>query len=313
MKDWQTLNYSVPISESIKTGNDEDLLIRGVAINETVTRNGVRYTAEELRTGAPSLRNKPILKDHNNSVDSIVGRTTNNITFDEMNKRVPFEGKIMDPTMKDKIRKGLVTSVSIGARVRDLIEEEYDGEKVITAKGIEFLELSLVGVPADPNAGLFMGFENAVHEAFKIKQTEEIILEPEEKPANEGAKNETTIAEEPIQENYNTGETMEEAKDKAFETQLETLNTTIKEKDAEILKLKETRANEILQKAVETEERVKKMLEEFEKKTAEGTKGKVQNEQEQPTVLEGTTVVRSDRGYAYFQEYANTNAKRLVR
>ena len=295
MKSWKNLNYSVPISESLTTSNDDDLLIRGVAINETVTRNGVRYTAEELRTGAPTLRNKPILKDHDNSVDSIVGRTTNNISFDETNKRIPFEGRIMDESMKQKIKKGLVSSVSIGARVKDLIEEDFNGEKVITAKGIEFLELSLVGVPADPNAGLFMGFDSAVQEAFKIKQSEEEPIIPEE-----GEQDETTIPEEDNQKNYSEDEKMEEEKIKTLEATNETLQKTLAEKEAELAKFKEAEREKLetekFQKAVQDE--VAKKVEEMNKKTEEGTKGKVQNEQEQTTELDGAVIVRADRGFA---------------
>ena len=76
--------------KSLGSGNKKRIKIKGTAINETTTRNGVTYLAEELSVSANSLRNKPILKDHNNSIDSIVGRTTENVYFDINSKSVKF-------------------------------------------------------------------------------------------------------------------------------------------------------------------------------------------------------------------------------
>lgn len=168
-KDWRHLEFFVPIKEVLK--GKEDFVIRGVAINETTTRNNVRYKAEELLKAAPSLRSKPILKDHNNSVDSIVGRTTENVYFNESAKRIEFEGVIRDKKMQEMINDGLIGSVSVGAMVHDLMKEESaDGEgSYLVAKGIDFVEISLVAVPADPNAG----FEKAIMESFKLKEEAE--------------------------------------------------------------------------------------------------------------------------------------------
>ena len=63
-KDWRHLEYVVPIKEASNSG--KDFIIRGIAINETTTRNGITYIAEELEKAAPSFRSRPILKDHNN-------------------------------------------------------------------------------------------------------------------------------------------------------------------------------------------------------------------------------------------------------
>jgi HK97 family phage prohead protease len=148
-------------------------MIRGIAINETTTRNGVKYTGEELKKSAYSMRNRPILKDHNNSVESIVGRTTMNIEYDDAGHYLPFEGRIVDEWTKQRIKEGLITNVSVGAHVQDLAKEKTEEGDVIVAKGIEFVELSLVAVPGDPNAGIFQDFNTAVSESFKIKEREE--------------------------------------------------------------------------------------------------------------------------------------------
>lgn len=165
MRDWKRIEFIVPINENRTVGND--FFIRGVAINETTTRNGITYIAEELDKAASSLQDKPILKDHRNSVDSIVGRTTNNIMFNTVSKSVDFEGRIMDNDIKNKIRDGRIKSVSVGAYVSDIERtKEEDGEEQGIARGIEFVELSLVAVPADPNAG----FAQAIAESLKLKE-----------------------------------------------------------------------------------------------------------------------------------------------
>lgn len=166
MKDWRKFNFVVPIKERFTIENklgEKEFLIRGTAINETTTKNNIKYTAEELSKAAATLRNKPILKNHSNDVDDIVGRTTNNIMFNETSKTLDFEGRIVDEAMQKKIEKGLITSVSVGGVVEDLVEEEDESVKAI---GIEFLELSLVAIPADPQAD----FRKAIFESMKIKK-----------------------------------------------------------------------------------------------------------------------------------------------
>lgn len=185
MESWHQINFSVPIKESAK--KDERFLIRGVAINETITRNGTMFVAEELSKGAESLKNKPILKDHDSTVDSIVGQVTNS-QFSEANKRIEFEGNILDEKIQEKINKGLIKSVSVGAFLKDVeeIKDEDSGETIaFKALGIDFVELSLVAVPADPNAG----FSYAVAEAYKNKS----LSRPDVVVKN---KEETTMAEE---------------------------------------------------------------------------------------------------------------------
>ena len=192
-QDWRHLEFVAPIHEfhqqQASDGNG-DFMIRGTAINETTTRNGITYMAEELQKAAPSFRDKPILKDHTNSVESIVGRTTQNVNFDSIGRNIQFEARIVDSKMKKMIQQGLITSVSIGAMVHELdeveVEESSDSEvttKVI-ARGIEGVEISLVAVPADKNAG----FAQAMAESFKLKSRSQDL---QEKP-----KEETTMAEE---------------------------------------------------------------------------------------------------------------------
>ena len=163
-----TVEFYAPIliSEGVKV--DSDFEIEGTAITETITRNGIKYTAEELESAAPSLKGKPILKDHRNEVDAIVGKVMDS-SFGA--NAVRFRGKIMDEKVKQMVRDGRINNVSIGARVRELKDEESNGEKFVIAKGIEFLELSLTPIPGDPSAGITL--MQAIAEKYDLDEYEE--------------------------------------------------------------------------------------------------------------------------------------------
>ena len=51
----------------------EKIRVCGTAIKPGVSRNGIRYLPEELKNFGPTMTSRPILKDHNASVDSTVG------------------------------------------------------------------------------------------------------------------------------------------------------------------------------------------------------------------------------------------------
>ena len=45
-----------------------------------------------------------------------------------VNKGIQFTGKIMDEKVKEMIKDGRITNVSIGAKVSELVDEEKDGQ-----------------------------------------------------------------------------------------------------------------------------------------------------------------------------------------
>ena len=94
--------------------------------------------------------------------------SSNNINFDIVNKNIPFEAKIMDKGIQEMIKDGRIKSVSVGAFVNNIENSSSEGQQdKMIAKGIDFVELSLVAVPADPNAGFTM----AIAESFKLKNS----------------------------------------------------------------------------------------------------------------------------------------------
>lgn len=256
-KDWRRLEFVAPITEFKRTESaSEPLTITGVAINETTTRNGITYVAEELEAAAPSFRNKPILKDHNNSVDSIVGKTTENVNFNQMAGNITFEAVIVDTKMKQMISQGLVSNVSIGAMVKTIEEvetESNDGQitKQLIARGMEGVEISLVAVPGDKNATL----AQAMFESFELKNQQVIVektgiteekLMAEEKSAIDALREERAKLEEEII-------AMQVEKLKAEKAAIEEAAKVVEAKAAEV---QET-AEEVVEEKTETVEEKK--------------------------------------------------------
>lgn len=179
-KDWRVLEFYVPILETRTIGND--FIVKGVAINETTTRNGIKYIAKELENAAPSFNGKKLLLDHKNEVKSIVGVITNSF-YNPTKHSIDFEGKVMDKDIQNMINDGRITDVSIGASVKDLSENKEEGSR--TAIGLEGHEISFVAVPGDPNANLAMALDNC----FMIKEAydDEGIEDDEEQTDDEAA------------------------------------------------------------------------------------------------------------------------------
>jgi hypothetical protein len=164
-KEMHNLNFyfNVPITE--KSGDitlDKDFIIEGTAINATVTSNNHRFLEEELRSSASSLNGVPLLVDHKNEIEAIKGRVISG-TYMELDKKITFKAKVIDPLMKQMISDGRINSVSVGCAVENCDVE--DG--FLTPRGIQFKELSLVAVPADEGATFSISLKEAYDTQLK--------------------------------------------------------------------------------------------------------------------------------------------------
>ena len=109
---------------------------------------GVLYIPpEELEKSADTLKGCPVLKDHEPSVDNVIGRVRE-AYFKDGTVYAELELYKNDPLV-DKIKEGLVNSLSVGFE-RNLVWS--DDEKCFIAKDIKFKEVSFVVMPADPTA-----------------------------------------------------------------------------------------------------------------------------------------------------------------
>lgn len=215
-----TFEYNVPIE--CNADLDGDFTIQGTAITETITSNGHQFLEDELRNAAKTLVGVPLLKDHNNSVDAIVGRVSTAF-FDEANHSIPFKAIVKDKEIKEKIKLNLINSVSVGAHVDPKDIEEKDG--IIIPHNIQFKELSLVAIPADESATFSVAFNNA----YKLHSNEKSkIVERRTDKMTEKEITQTPEVKEPV-------ETVEPAKEpseeEVVEEKLRKVNLELKKKE----------------------------------------------------------------------------------
>lgn len=149
--------------------------IKGFAVHEG-TFNNITILKDELTKSVASLIGSPILKNHDNDIDVIVGKITKaecKIDPDCGEYGIAYEAEI-DEKEEELIRKmqlDFIGSVSVGFRCEHICS--ICGEPVfacdhwfwddgfqILAKDITFHELSIVAVPADLNATVKVNFAN---------------------------------------------------------------------------------------------------------------------------------------------------------
>lgn len=180
--------FHIVESAPSESGSSKSIHIKGVAVDESVSYNGIKYTKEELKHAAPSLTDRPILKDHENRIDSLVGRTTDS-SFTENPNKVEFEGDIMDPQAIEMIKDGRIKNVSIGAKVDKLVpENENDMKSPLLTQGLMFLELSLVPVQGVKNATISQAIYEKLGDGIMAEEEEteeETEPQPEPEPAPE--------------------------------------------------------------------------------------------------------------------------------
>ncbi|MFB6089351.1 MAG: HK97 family phage prohead protease [Candidatus Aenigmatarchaeota archaeon] len=279
----EKLNYDVGIrvQEAGISNNGDSITIQGIAINSTVTRNNIQYKAEELEKSAHTLIGKNIFMGHDTNPRESVGKVVW-ADYDSVDENVPFKAKIHNtstyPDMVYRIKNKLIQNVSIGAQVEALTEEESaagSDKPIRTAKGIEFLELSFVGIPGDRNAT----FTHAIAEKFKSNLKEE----------NRGEKDMTDKEKETPKEDTEDKEEVEDTEDKeevedTEDKEEESLRKELESLKEEIKAMKEKEKNKVIKELCEldetldedelkthTKEALQKMLELAKKVSGKGT------------------------------------------
>jgi len=117
---------------------EKPLRIRGVAMTAGMSRNFNIYTPDELQTFAGKLVDAPVYIEHVTTANSVgkVAKTE----WD--GQRLWYEAEIYDDETAEKIRKGLIRHVSVGA--------DYETVDILDGKiphGLCNAEVSLVAVP----------------------------------------------------------------------------------------------------------------------------------------------------------------------
>ena len=122
--------------------------VGGVAVRAGLSLNRILYTPEVLQKFAPTLTNKPILKDHSNLTDSTIGLVTQS-AFEPSTTKVRYNGWVKEDGtgILEKIDDGRIKEVSIGGVVGRLVKENLDDDFYI-AKDMKAMELSTTPTPA---------------------------------------------------------------------------------------------------------------------------------------------------------------------
>lgn len=142
--------------------------VSGIAINPGKYHGLIRVEEDEMQNAVDNLLGDIILKDHNNTCDSAIGRITQTqLGINEKTgmRCAEYEGWIDSDEEKliNKINKGIIDSTSIGFEYEPYcsicgrpLEEcshfVWDEGFEIIAKNVAPFELSIVSVPADSNA-----------------------------------------------------------------------------------------------------------------------------------------------------------------
>ncbi|MEM3875398.1 MAG: hypothetical protein QXU45_09745 [Candidatus Bathyarchaeia archaeon] len=140
---------------------DKPLRIKGIAMTAGMSRNFNIYTPEELQNFAQKLVSAPVYIEHV-AVPNAVGKVTKT-EWD--GQRLWYEAEIYDDETAEKIRKGLIQHVSVGADYETL--DILDGK---VPHGLHNAELSLVAVPGIPETNIQV-LESLKHEQ-NVKEAE---------------------------------------------------------------------------------------------------------------------------------------------
>ena len=198
----QIANFDLKVMP--ETLDRESRTVQLVACTNYPYLRGYYYEYEEVLVISEQAMNldrlksgkAPLLKDHKNSVDAVLGRIIGHQikkadtqlnemapasdyakNLDEFIVTVHFdEGEEEDRIFK-KVAKGSISNVSIGYKVTDYdlheIQDLNTPDRMI-AKNWELLEVSLVAVPADPYAGARSEKENKESQIEKVDTKKEL-------------------------------------------------------------------------------------------------------------------------------------------
>jgi len=124
---------------------EKPLRIRGLAMTAGMSRNFNIYTPEELQAFTSKLVEAPVYIEHVNTANAVgkVAKTE----WD--GQRLWYNAEIYDEETAEKIRKGLIRHVSVGA--------DYETIDIIDGKiphGLYNAEISLVAVPGIPETNI---------------------------------------------------------------------------------------------------------------------------------------------------------------
>ena len=265
--------------------------VSGIAINPGKYHGLIRIEEDEMQNAVDNLLGDIILKDHDNSCDSAIGRVTSTeLAINEKTgmRCAKYEGWLDSDEKKliNKINKGIIDSTSIGFSYEPYCSicgqplEKcnhfiWDDNFEIIAKNIAPYELSIVSVPADKNATVstFSATETLSDKLIELKEQKRqqkgesnmdfeekySELETEFEEFKESAKTELeelkaeheTKISDKIEETLSLKQELQEAKDA-----LTAANSELEVLKAELAQIAEEKLSELREQVTELNEKV---------------------------------------------------------
>lgn len=168
-------NYAISESTTEDPTSSTHILIAGTAISSGTTLNLHTFLSKELEKACPTLAGKPIQLDHSPKSEDNIGKVLAS-AYDRDPEIIKYIGRIREAhAVTPAVSSGDIDTVSVGGFARDMIcnicgESKipdsagriacnhrvgriYEGQQA-TAIGIDiqFVELSVTPIPADPRA-----------------------------------------------------------------------------------------------------------------------------------------------------------------
>jgi len=168
-------NHAISESTTEDPAVSTHILIAGTAISTGTTRNLHTFLSKELEKACPTLAGKPIQLDHSHKSEDNIGKVLAS-AYDRDPEIIKYIGRIREAhAVTPAVSSGDIDTVSVGGFARDMIcnicgESKvpdsagriacnhrlgriYEGQRA-TAIGIDinFVELSVTPIPADPRA-----------------------------------------------------------------------------------------------------------------------------------------------------------------
>jgi hypothetical protein len=149
-------------SEDDDPKHSSDVVVSGVAFRSgIIASKGVLIPDSELVSVTKSLKGAPFLVGHSHDPRDVIGKVSEAWRENEI---VRFRGAIKDKDIAEKVRQGLLNSVSVGLHVDSFEDIEIDGQELKRLNGITVKELSIVIFPAVEGATFEPSFEFSFEE-----------------------------------------------------------------------------------------------------------------------------------------------------
>jgi HK97 family phage prohead protease len=180
MNELKNFRFDVKITKA-SDNPSKDFYVEGYASTSDLDRQGDIICREALEKAAKALEevNDTVFYGHEYDLKNAVGKIVK-AEADTIGLKVKIYVSEWAKELRMKLKEGIINKFSIGGRVSKdrqlsiseaisagLIEEDVPFDEINIIEDIELFEVSFVGVPANPKAGVIRTLSKAIHSALK--------------------------------------------------------------------------------------------------------------------------------------------------